>query len=268
MRKNHFKPLFIYSPDEGTQVYYDKYDPLQSPQMFTLDSNKRPEALLALFEKGEKIFDELRIECRKKKPSLSRLYAQCVKAWTVIAMAVVFGADCPDIADKRLLEEGLRSRKKNDAVVYEADEVMHNLLKSTVPKVLSEYYDVLLIDEVLKKKLPPIRKLQERKRGYVYWNGEIHTGDKDAILRKLRITIFDCPSFSKNGSVAGKGVSSGIARGRVRICLQSTQAHKVQEGEILVTGMTTPDFLFAIKKAGAIVTDEGGLTCHAAITAR
>ena len=42
----------------------------------------------------------------------------------------------------------------------------------------------------------------------------------------------------------------------------------MQEGEILVTGMTIPDFLPAMKKAAAIVTDQGGQTSHAAIVSR
>jgi len=43
---------------------------------------------------------------------------------------------------------------------------------------------------------------------------------------------------------------------------------RFKEGNILVAAMTRPDFLPIMKKAGAIVTDEGGLTCHAAIVAR
>lgn len=41
-----------------------------------------------------------------------------------------------------------------------------------------------------------------------------------------------------------------------------------KEGEILVTPMTTPDFVIIMRKAAAIVTDEGGLSCHAAIVSR
>ena len=40
------------------------------------------------------------------------------------------------------------------------------------------------------------------------------------------------------------------------------------EGDILVTGMTRPEFMNVIKKASAIITDVGGILCHAAITAR
>ena len=43
---------------------------------------------------------------------------------------------------------------------------------------------------------------------------------------------------------------------------------EILDGEILVSTMTVPDFLPAMKKAAAFVTDEGGITCHAAIVAR
>lgn len=42
----------------------------------------------------------------------------------------------------------------------------------------------------------------------------------------------------------------------------------MNDGDILVTGMTTPDFLSAIRKSAGFVTDEGGITCHAAIVSR
>ncbi len=42
----------------------------------------------------------------------------------------------------------------------------------------------------------------------------------------------------------------------------------MEKGDVLVAGMTTPDFVPAMKKAPAIITDEGGITCHAAIISR
>jgi phosphohistidine swiveling domain-containing protein len=50
--------------------------------------------------------------------------------------------------------------------------------------------------------------------------------------------------------------------------LSQDEISKVEEGDILVTTMTTPDMVPAMKKAAAIVTEEGGLTCHAAIVSR
>ncbi len=67
-----------------------------------------------------------------------------------------------------------------------------------------------------------------------------------------------------HGSVACRG----ITKGTVRVCRRSTEILKVRKGDILVTTMTTPDFVPAMRKAGAIVTDEGGITSHAAIVSR
>lgn len=69
--------------------------------------------------------------------------------------------------------------------------------------------------------------------------------------------------------VKGVGVANGIVRGRVKVCAGFKEAlAKVQIGDVLITGMTLPDYLPAVKKAAAVITDEGGVTCHAAIVCR
>ncbi len=68
--------------------------------------------------------------------------------------------------------------------------------------------------------------------------------------------------------VKGLGASPGIATGRVKVILSEDEISKVEEGDVLVTTMTTPDMVPAMKRAAAIVTDEGGMTCHAAIVSR
>ncbi|WP_457549117.1 pyruvate, water dikinase [Archaeoglobus sp.] len=68
--------------------------------------------------------------------------------------------------------------------------------------------------------------------------------------------------------VKGLGASPGIGIGKVKIVLNPDEINKVEEGDVLVTTMTTPDMVPAMRKASAIVTDEGGLTCHAAIVSR
>lgn len=66
----------------------------------------------------------------------------------------------------------------------------------------------------------------------------------------------------------GLGASPGIAVGEVKIVGSEKDISKVKEGDVLVAVMTTPDMVPAMKKASAIVTDEGGMTCHAAIVSR
>ncbi len=60
----------------------------------------------------------------------------------------------------------------------------------------------------------------------------------------------------------------GSAIGKARVLLNSNQIHEMREGEILVAQATTPDFVPAMKKAKAIITNEGGITSHAAIVSR
>ncbi len=66
----------------------------------------------------------------------------------------------------------------------------------------------------------------------------------------------------------GFGASPGVAMGSVRILRGAAEMEKLKPGEVLVTAMTTPDMVPAMSQAAAIVTDEGGMTCHAAIVSR
>ncbi|MDL5361734.1 phosphoenolpyruvate synthase [Halalkalicoccus sp. NIPERK01] len=68
--------------------------------------------------------------------------------------------------------------------------------------------------------------------------------------------------------VHGLGSSPGRASGAARIVTKLDQLDKVEKGDIIVTQMTTPDMVPAMKRASGIVTDEGGMTSHAAIVSR
>ena len=67
---------------------------------------------------------------------------------------------------------------------------------------------------------------------------------------------------------SGASASPGIASGPVCIIADASEIDKIKDGEILVTSMTTPDFVPAMKRAVAIVTNRGGRTAHAAIVSR
>ncbi|MBR6024599.1 MAG: phosphoenolpyruvate synthase [Methanobrevibacter sp.] len=68
--------------------------------------------------------------------------------------------------------------------------------------------------------------------------------------------------------VRGLGASPGIATGLVKIVLDIDELDKIEEGDVMVTTMTTPDMVPAMRRASGIVTDEGGVTCHASIISR
>jgi pyruvate,water dikinase len=66
----------------------------------------------------------------------------------------------------------------------------------------------------------------------------------------------------------GAAASPGVAAGPARVVVSASEIDIVREGDVLVAEMTTPDFVPAMKRAAAIVTDRGGRTAHAAIVSR
>lgn len=70
------------------------------------------------------------------------------------------------------------------------------------------------------------------------------------------------------GDLRGNAASLGTAIGVVRVCKNINSIKSFKKGEILVASMTRPEYVPAMKKAAAVITDEGGITCHAAIISR
>ncbi|WP_437841492.1 phosphoenolpyruvate synthase [Sorangium sp. So ce1153] len=68
--------------------------------------------------------------------------------------------------------------------------------------------------------------------------------------------------------VSGLGASPGTASGVVRVLRSPEEGQRLKAGEVLVAPMTSPDWVPAIRRAAALVTDSGGMTCHAAIVSR
>ena len=68
--------------------------------------------------------------------------------------------------------------------------------------------------------------------------------------------------------LTGLAASPGIASGKIKIVENMSDLSKIKNGDILVTRMTNPDMVVTMQRSAAIVTDEGGLTAHAAIVSR
>lgn len=139
-----------------------------------------------------------------------------------------------------------------------------------VPKEKKEA-QVLTDDEILA--ISKIGDLIEEHYGYpqdVEWALE---GGKIFMLQSRPVTTIKRVEKAEakaagEAFITGLGASPGLAFGKVKIIRSADELDKVQQGDILVTTMTSPDMVPAMKRAAAIVTDEGGLTCHAAIVSR
>ncbi|MCY0988520.1 phosphoenolpyruvate synthase [Nannocystis sp. ILAH1] len=66
----------------------------------------------------------------------------------------------------------------------------------------------------------------------------------------------------------GLGASPGTASGKVRVLRSPDEGGRLEAGEVLVAAMTSPDWVPTMRRAAAVVTDSGGMTCHAAIVSR
>ena len=120
-----------------------------------------------------------------------------------------------------------------------------------------------------KYKIPNQKELNQRMKncGIAIWRDGyyIATGKEVEEIKKMMIT--------KSGQdevrdLRGLSASTGRAIGKVKIINSAREISKVKPGDILVAVMTRPDYIAGMKKAAAIVTNEGGITCHAAIVSR
>lgn len=115
--------------------------------------------------------------------------------------------------------------------------------------------------------------LAERRGGVFYWidvQGKREILASGSLFEKLEKNYHSLRSWNASVplNIQGTIANPGKALGRVVICRSLKDISKVKQGDVLVISMTRPEFITAIKKASAIVTDEGGITCHAAIVSR
>jgi phosphoenolpyruvate synthase/pyruvate phosphate dikinase len=118
--------------------------------------------------------------------------------------------------------------------------------------------------------LPSAKKINDRKLAsvFLFRDGKylFFDGKKADIFIKREV---EKPFIiSKLGFIKGMVANLGFACGAVKLILSQKDITKMRKGDILVARMTTPEIVPAAQLAAAIVTDEGGITCHAAIIAR
>ncbi len=83
-----------------------------------------------------------------------------------------------------------------------------------------------------------------------------------------RFNSFLADSVKKQSKLQGMTAYPGLVRGKVRIIKSKNDFYKMKKGDILVAPNTRPEYVPIMKIAGAIISDEGGLTCHSAIVSR
>lgn len=153
-------------------------------------------------------------------------------------------------------------------VLNQSQFLAYPMLRHFAKELGLSYYHLLYCtkEEVLGK-LPPLPIIKERMKGHALLNEE---GKITCLIGKDRKKLEGF--FSEAGlnvkSFSGNIACTGKARGKAKIIFSSKDFAKIRRGDILVTSMTNPHMVPILKKAAAIITDEGGITSHAAIISR
>ena len=139
-------------------------------------------------------------------------------------------------------------------------------IERLIDRSLSSFRLYATPDEILKNKVDR-EKLRKRKRAILILEKnkvKIVTGGRASTWFKIFTEVIEAPTMA----ITGRSAFPGKTKGRVRIIKYKKDLDKIKKGDILVAPMTEPDFSPYLKKVAAIVTDEGGITSHAAIVAR
>jgi len=131
----------------------------------------------------------------------------------------------------------------------------------------------LFTDELvrLEKEAPELKRIAEQRISKEFMtistNGNIRIANEAEMLKVKEIIEQQSQTSDIQGNVACRGTETKYVAS-VKILRSSKECSKIERGEILVATMTTPDYVPAMDRALGFITDEGGVTCHAAIVAR
>ncbi|MBU1855167.1 MAG: hypothetical protein KKF89_05580 [Nanoarchaeota archaeon] len=137
-------------------------------------------------------------------------------------------------------------------------DIDKKLLFFCLPKELLDYFN--------KNKIPNKQELKKRLKRYLCL---LEKGKLKIVTEKEAEQLFLKNTKKKIINQHIKHCAyPGKVKGTVKIILTREEFYKINEGDILITTMTTPEYIPIMRKASAIVTEEGGILCHAAIITR
>lgn len=262
-------PLFLYRPDTGVEIFYNwsdaKQDPANLYQFFASHSEQwelvRKDFLACCNEIEE-------LDNAGDKEGLLVLIELLKRLWAGFPVVMLLG-DCSNpILPKFIQQEALATRAQTADIFFLADIKLTECIARCLPADRHADAPFLLSTDVLGA-FPSRQTLEDRRNGFLYQQGELIPASMiSSYLREHGFELVENVVIGNETLLYGQCASEGIVRGTVRIVRTSKDMVKVSAGDIVVSPMTTPDLLPAMKLSSAIVTDEGGLTCHAAVVAR
>jgi len=164
-----------------------------------------------------------------------------------------------ELVDKKIVDKKVAvvrtSSGKNEVVKLGSEKSKAQVLNGYEIKRLSQL--AIELEEHYKKP-QDIEFAVEGEKLYIVQSRPITTKAADS----------DVGEVAGNVLIKGSPASPGVGSGVVKIIKDLAELDKIKQGDILVTTMTNPDMVVSMQKAAGIITDEGGMTSHAAIVSR
>jgi len=187
-------------------------------------------------------------------------------------MAIVYDCAGNEKIAPSIQRIALKSRAETQHYSNRLDEIFIESFKKNFPKYRRFAY-VISPEEVFRLGQTSLTSkqvdhLEKRLKGFALWRGKIYLKEEIQKLFRREKIVLDLPKAASMRELRGTPAMNGRARGIVRIVRSTKDARRLKKGEILVTEMTSPEYVSIMKKAAAIVTDEGGMNSHAAIVSR
>ncbi len=270
----YLDPIFYHKGGRGVDVYYNFTDPAQAVNYLIDYLVENPGWLADEKQKFDNNCAEIRNLTKNSEPKdFKKLYELIVEIWPLIAISVlVISNENVYPIGHNIISLAYAIRKESDGVLHWGTEKVLALAEELIPEQYKKWSEYISYNEIIKNEFPNESDLAERKKNYVFHKGKLYSGislDQYAKDHNFEIKGYiGEEAYDPKALLRGATAFPGKIQGRVALVFERSDIDKVKEGDILVTPMTTPNLLPAMNKAAAFVTDEGGVTCHAAIVAR
>lgn len=212
---------------------------------------------------GEKIKNHVGMSDEELKETLKEYFRLYKEPYPYFNLAI-FGDGLEKKKQKGLIEQLASFRFFSRVQFNKAHELIRPAFEEAARRCGLSFEEFLFLTPAEIVQLAPDKtRVQKRQRCYfLFENGK-------STLKEGDIPPIEEAGEARDAEIRGQGTFPAVYKGRVRIIRNNDDLKNAEPGEILVLSMTTPDLMIeGIKKAGAIITDEGGVTCHAAVISR
>ncbi len=266
---NPYRPTVVDYINQGTcEIWENDFAVAFIARKFIEYCQKEPQQALLFLQSYQRKIKKMETIWQKgvldSLPALKKFIA-LVKKNMVGDLFIVYVSEAKGI-DPKVRELVLKLRA-SDHYFSASNEVFSNTLKKLFPQV-KKYVDVIGLQDL--DKMPRLSELKQRYQNYIcvgYSYGCIQTLSDYARLHP-EYTFVQEKLVVKDQIIKGRAANLGKVQGIAKLIFTTADLKKVKKSDILVSPMTTVNFMPAIKKAAGIITDEGGIACHAAIVAR